>query len=139
MTSSQLIAKITSLISFRQTQRQATTASPHQQQRREIRQTNLKTLFIQIMDCPDPDMINLTLSCNTRETSASGLRIVAGTCIPIGSRLDLWVNISARPSKYFVTGEVRWVSPADGGDYDMGIELDTSVATDIDAWRAFHA
>ncbi len=135
MTTSLLMARITRFIGIRKSQLQ--TAAPSQ--RRETRQPNLKKLFVQVTDCPDPDMTGITLSCNTRETSAGGLRIVAGTCIPIGSRLDLWVNISSRPSKYFVTGEVRWVSPAAGDDYDMGIELDASAATDIEAWRALHA
>jgi len=136
MTTSLLMAKITRFIGIRKSLLQ--TAPPSSAQRRETRQPNLEKLFVQITACPDPDMTGITLSCNTRETSAGGLRIVAGTCVPIGSRLDLWVNIRSRPTKYFVTGEVRWVSPADGDDYDMGIELDASAATDIDAWREFH-
>jgi len=115
-----------------------TTATTHWQPR-EARQVNLQKLFIQITDCPDPDMVGTTISCETRETSANGLGIVASTCIPIGSLLDLWVNVSARQEKYFVSGEVRWVSDAQAGNYHMGIELASSEVTDIDAWRALHA
>jgi Tfp pilus assembly protein PilZ len=144
MTTSLLMSKIsniTSIAGFRGGARQSPTpARParSQHQRSESRHASNERLFIQVVDSSDPDLIGRTLSCYTFETSANGLRLATDTRIPITSRLDLWVNISTRPGKFFLAGEVRWVREEAGADFLVGVELQPGTATDIEAWREIH-
>jgi hypothetical protein len=107
--------------------------------RAEYRRAAVERLFIQIVDCDDADKIGTTISCHSTESSASGLRICSDESIPRGSRIDMWVNISARPGKFFLSADVRWCSQPDNGMYHVGVELIDGSATDTDAWRALHA
>ena len=59
--------------------------------------------------------------------------------------MDLWVDVSSRPGKFFLAGEVRWSRPTGNFDDDgqqewfIGVQLKSGAATDIVDWREFHA
>jgi hypothetical protein len=107
--------------------------------RTECRRAAVERLFIQIVDCVDADKIGTTVSCHSTESSASGLRISTEEQIPAGSRIDLWVNISARPGKFFLSADVRWCGQPYNGVYQLGVKLIDGAATDTAAWQALHA
>jgi len=108
-------------------------------QRSEYRRVSVERVFIQIVDCADAEKIGTTVSCHSTESSAGGLRVCSDVHIPAGSRIDLWVNISARPGKFFLSADVRWSSQPDNGLYQLGVKLTDGTATDTDAWQALHA
>lgn len=107
------------------------------EKRREFRRESVERLFVQIVTCPNPDLIGTTISCEALDTSAGGLRITGGALIPEGCQLDLWVDNSSGPGKFFLSSDVRWARVVDG-QFQAGVELHDGAATDIDAWRQMH-
>lgn len=102
-------------------------------------------LFTQVvLSADDPDLVGTTLSCTAINMSVGGIQFATGTPLPIGALLDLWVDISSRPGKFFLAGEVRWTRPgeAESNDPDLwhiGVQLKSGAATDIINWREYHA
>ena len=102
--------------------------------RKELRRDSRERLFVQIVKSSDQDLVGTTISCQVLDVSASGLRIQAATLIPPGCQLDLWVDNSAGPGKFFLSSEVRWARITDGR-CEAGVELYDGAATDIAEWR----
>ena len=110
-------------------------------------------LFTQVvLSADNPDLVGTTLSCTAINMSVGGIQFVTQEPLPIGALLDLWVDISSRPGKFFLAGEVRWTRPVDevsgeisGGRDDgkpvwhVGVQLKSGAATDILDWREYHA
>ncbi|MBT7333625.1 MAG: PilZ domain-containing protein [Gammaproteobacteria bacterium] len=101
-------------------------------------------LFLQILQCKDqPSLTGTTLACTTVDMSMSGLQLKTNQPLPLGSTLEIWIDVAMHPSKFFLTGEVRWTRPTmshdDKGDelYFIGIQLKTGTATDLLNWRDF--
>jgi Tfp pilus assembly protein PilZ len=102
-------------------------------------------LFTQVvLSADDPDLVGTTLSCTAINMSVGGIQFATNAPLPIGSLLDLWVDISSRPGKFFLAGEVRWTRPGDsdaagGAHWHIGVQLKSGAATDILDWRDYHA
>lgn len=101
-------------------------------------------LFTQVvLSADDPELVGTTLSCTAINMSVGGIQFATGAPLPIGSLLDLWVDISSRPGKFFLAGEVRWTRPGEEGDdgqvWYIGVQLKSGAATDILDWREYHA
>ncbi len=102
-------------------------------------------LFTQVvLSAEDPDLVGTTLSCTAVNMSVGGIQFATGQALPIGALLDLWVDISSRPGKFFLAAEVRWTRPgepdADGNPvWHVGVQLKSGAATDILDWRDYHA
>jgi len=102
-------------------------------------------LFTQVVLCAaDPDLVGTTLSCSAMNMSVGGVQFCTTQALPIGSLLDLWVDIASRPGKFFLAGEVRWTRPGDPetgpeGIWLVGVQLKSGAATDIMDWRDYHA
>ncbi len=102
-------------------------------------------LFVQVVLCaPEPDLIGTTVACRAVNLSIGGIQFRTDVKMPLGSLLDLWVDIRSRPGKFFLAGEVRWVRPTaeseDGAadDWIVGAQLRPGAATDIVEWQEFH-
>ncbi|MFW6094646.1 MAG: PilZ domain-containing protein [Pseudomonadota bacterium] len=102
-------------------------------------------LFTQVVLCADdPDLVGTTLACTTVNMSVGGIQFRTTTPLPVGALLDLWVDISTRPGKFFLAGEVRWSRPG-AADPDgqpvwfVGVQLKAGAATDFLDWRDYHA
>jgi len=136
MTTSLLMSKIINLTDARRRRvvRGGEVSRVRHEQRTVYRRISNERLFIQIVECPDPDLVGTTLSCRAVDASVNGLRIWTESYIPMGSHLDLWVENMSRPGKYFLTSDVRWVRRADDV-FEFGVELHEGAATDIDEWR----
>ncbi len=102
-------------------------------------------LFTQVVLAADnPDLVGLTLSCTAVNMSVGGIQFKTTEAVPVGTLLDLWVDVSSRPGKFFLAGEVRWSRPT--SEYDpngrelhfVGVQLKSGAATDIIDWRDFH-
>lgn len=102
-------------------------------------------LFTQVvLSADDPELVGTTLSCTAINMSVGGIQFVTATPLPIGALLDLWVDISSRPGKFFLAGEVRWTRPGEGEPrkptlWHVGVQLKSGAATDIIDWREYHA
>ncbi len=98
-------------------------------------------LFVQVVSCEEqPDLVGTTLSCKTLDVSAGGIRIDCHDRIPVGAKLDLWVDVHSRPGKFFLSSDVRWVEERRGilPSYQLGVKLQDGTATDIEEWRRIH-
>lgn len=102
-------------------------------------------LFTQVvLSADEPDLVGTTLSCTAINMSVGGIQFATTQPLPVGALLDLWVDISTRPGKFFLSGEVRWTRPGeptlDGQPtWLIGVQLKSGAATDILDWREYHA
>ncbi len=102
-------------------------------------------LFSQVvLSAEEPDLVGTTLSCRAVNLSVGGIQFRTTSPVPIGTLLDLWVDVASRPGKFFLAGEVRWSRPAepdeDGNQtWFIGVQLKSGAATDIVDWRDYHA
>lgn len=137
MTTSLLMSKIIDISAARRRrERQQEVIGMHSHdKRREIRHESQETLFVQIIASPDASLVGTTISCQACDVSAHGLRVQTDVPIPEDCHLDLWVDNSAGPGKYFLSSTVRWSQSVDGIHF-AGVELHDGAATDIDLWRA---
>lgn len=140
MAMSTLTAKVISLRGARdQVHRMEGSAMNEVAERRiEQRQPREDRLFAQVTSCSEADLVGATFSCHTQDVSTGGLCITTDEFIPEGAKLDLWIENSRRPGKYFLTGDVRWSVTIEGARCAMGLELQASPTTDIETWRRDH-
>jgi len=103
-------------------------------------------LFAQVvLAADDPDLVGNTLSCTAVNMSVGGIQFKTTEAVPVGTLLDLWVDVASRPGKFFLAGEVRWSRPTQESDangtelYFIGVQLKSGAATDILDWRDFHS
>ncbi len=104
--------------------------------REETRHASFDRLFVQVVECENRDLVGMTVSCDSVDISAGGLRVATSTHIPKGSQVDLWIDVNAGPGKFFLTSDVRWSTSTNSGGYQFGAELRDGAATDISEWRA---
>lgn len=71
----------------------------------------------------------------TLDISRRGLRIMGGDSLPIGSVLDLWVEIAGLKGQFHLNSEVRWSNIDDRLGYVMGVELREGLGSDIGHWE----
>lgn len=122
------------------------TAASAQDQRLHPRLESDDRLFSQVVLSSDqPDIVGTTLSCTAVNLSVGGIQFRTNAPVPAGSLLDLWVDVSSRPGKFFLAGEVRWSRPTGNRDlkgeqeWFIGVQLKSGAATDIVDWRDYHA
>ncbi|HEX7036948.1 MAG TPA: PilZ domain-containing protein [Pseudomonadales bacterium] len=102
-------------------------------------------LFTQVvLSADEPELVGTTLSCTAINMSVGGIQFATTQPLPVGALLDLWVDISTRPGKFFLSGEVRWTRPGEPGldgspVWLVGVQLKSGAATDILDWREYHA
>lgn len=134
--SSLLMSKVVDISAARRrrVERDLETDTSSQEKRRELRRSSNERLFVQIVGSQDEELVGTTISCRALDVSASGLRIQAAMLIPAGCQLDLWVDNSEGPGKFFLSSEVRWARIFEGG-CEAGVELYDGAATDIAEWR----
>ncbi len=109
-------------------------------QRLHLRRQREDRLFVQVVLASDEvDLVGTTLSCSAVNMSVGGIQFEATAPLPVGSLLDLWIDIRSRPGKFFLAGEVRWVTSTTDGVWRIGVELKDGAATDIIEWIDYHA
>ncbi len=65
-------------------------------------------LFVQIVESAgQPDLVGTTVSAMAVDMSASGICFTSHQPFPVGTIVDLWVDVHAHPGKFFLAGEVR--------------------------------
>jgi len=114
-------------------------SSATQEQREETREMAGEQLFVQITQAGDQNLVGKTISCRAVDASAHGIKFVTTEFIPVGCLLDLWVDDSTRPGKFFLSGDARWTQKVGSASTMVGVRLQEGLATDIDDWRESHA
>ncbi len=91
-----------------------------------------------VFSSENPGLLGKTMSAETLDVSASGMRILMERAIKIDSVLDVWVTLHDQNKKYFLTGNVRWCRPTETGEnFHVGLVLRerTDTVTDLASWR----
>lgn len=121
-------------------------AGSHSDKRLHARVDSSDRLFTQVvLSAEDPELVGSTLSCRAVNMSVGGIQFQTTTQVPVGALLDLWIDVSSRPGKFFLAGEVRWSRPTADVDetgtplWFVGVQLKSGAATDIVDWRDYHA
>lgn len=118
--------------------RRALAGNRRGERRARLRRRAEERMFVQVVACASsPELVGTTLSCSVADLSADGVRFTASRSIPRGALLDLWVDVPARPGKFFLAGEVRWSRPV-GNATEAGVRLRQGAATDYSEWRQLH-
>ena len=74
--------------------------------------------------------------CSTKDVSATGMRLQLNQSVPDGCLLELWVEISNHPTKFYLCGEVRWCRElGEEKRHLIGIELKDGETEDLKQWR----
>ena len=71
----------------------------------------------------------------TLDISRRGLRIMSNSSLPIGSVVDLWIEIAGLKGKFYLNSEVRWSKLDHRLGYIMGVELREGLGSDIGHWE----
>ncbi len=105
--------------------------------RQHVRQQRDERVVVQIVssthDTLPPGMV---VRCSTKDVSPEGIKIHLDQRVPEGFLLELWVEISNHPSKFFLAGEVKWCQEIDDSDrYLVGVELDEGATEDFKLWQ----
>lgn len=99
------------------------------------RKSRDERLLIQIVSADAaPELAGATLPSRTCDVSVAGLGLWLDRGLAPGVRLELWVNVSGMPGKFFLCGEVRW-SRAVVPDYLHGIQLVPVPGDDLARWQ----
>ncbi len=131
---SKIFSLVTTMSGCRENSIRSRTHDEHEQ-RKEFRRDSNERLFLQVVQSEDQEMVGTTISCKALNVSPSGLMVACDQRIPQGCFIDLWVDDSARPGKFFLSSEVRWETENQPGEYRIGVELLNGAATDIEEWR----
>jgi hypothetical protein len=100
-------------------------------------------LFAQVVLAPEqPTLLGHTLACRAVNFSIGGVQFTAAAPLPAGTLLDLWIDASSTPGKFFLSGEVRWTragGPNGLGEdiWYVGVQLRPGPATDYHHWREY--
>ncbi|MCF7981614.1 MAG: PilZ domain-containing protein [Pseudomonadales bacterium] len=104
--------------------------------RGDLRGVREERLFVKVLACEaNPEIKDMTLSSATLDVSAGGIRLVLSNMVPMGTLLELWVEIKGCPGKFLLPGRVRWCRP-NGEDFICGVELiDNGQESDLGDWQ----
>jgi len=105
--------------------------------RRESRFICRERLFVQVVLCPEqPTLVGRTEAGRVVDVSAAGIHFYCELALPVETLVDIWVDVSSRPGKFFLSGKVRWSDASTTASHGIGVQLEEGPATDISAWRA---
>ena len=65
-----------------------------------------------------------------------GIQIEVDRQVPEGFLLELWIEVSDHPTKFYLAGEVKWCQELDDGKgYLVGVELKKGETEDLSMWQ----
>ena len=106
------------------------------ERRTSLRGAREERLFIKVVSSPSGSPLDgVAIGCLTVDVSATGLRILIGQEIEIGSELELWVDVRGISGKFLLKGIVRWLR-AENDNYQCGVELnDHEETAELADWQ----
>lgn len=111
--------------------------SKNEDRRQHSRQTRDERVVVQIVSSTrDTLPPGTVVRCSTKDVSANGLRIQLDQSVQEGFLLELWVEVSNHPTKFYLAGEVKWCQELDEGKrYLVGVELKETDTEDFKQWQ----
>jgi hypothetical protein len=111
--------------------------SNNQDRRQHTRQPRDERVVVQIVSSTrDTLPPGTVVRCSTKDVSPTGIRIQLDQQVPEGFHLELWVEVSNHPTKFYLSGEVKWSRELDqAGRYLVGIELKDADTEDFKQWQ----
>jgi Tfp pilus assembly protein PilZ len=111
--------------------------SNKKERRQHSRQARDERVVVQIVSSTrDTLPPGTVVRCSTKDVSAQGLRIQLDQPVQEGFQVELWVEISSHPSKFYLAGEVKWCREVDEGKrYLVGVELSEGKTEDLELWQ----
>lgn len=105
--------------------------------RQHARQARDERVVVQIVSSTrDTLPPGTVVRCSTKDVSPQGLRILLDQKVPEGFQLELWVEISNHPSKFYLAGEVKWCREVEESErYLVGVELTEGKTEDLNLWQ----
>ena len=105
--------------------------------RQHTRQPRDERVVVQIVSSTrDTLPPGTVVRCSTKDVSAQGLRIQLDQHLPEGFELELWVEVSNHPTKFYLAGEVKWCEVLDEAKrYLVGVELKEGETEDFKLWQ----
>lgn len=105
-------------------------------QRNHKRHTRKEDAYIELtVDGEQGDYIQKVITCETVDLSATGLKIYMSEPVTHGLITDILIEISGEDGRFFLTAEVKWISPSgDDGWYFAGFEIYDAENTDYQRW-----
>jgi len=109
-------------------------------QRSEYRLQEAVTVFVETFSSPageDRPVNNIVVS-KTIDLSANGVQVVMDKPVPIGSLLQLCVEISDSDERFHLAGEVMWLTETDEStSYLVGFKVLESDQTHVREWKEY--
>ncbi len=106
------------------------------EKRKETRHTREEIIFIEVLAASsESDKDNLILECTTKDISADGLKIHAKYPFIIDTILELLISFESGGYKFLLTGQVKWSTCLDEGEYLAGFEVIEAEHSDFAVWR----
>ena len=111
--------------------------SKNQDRRQHSRQSRDERVVVQIVSSTrDTLPPGTVVRCSTKDVSANGLRIQLDQSVQEGFLLELWIEVSNHPTKFYLAGEVKWCQELDEGKrYLVGVELKEADTDDFKQWQ----
>lgn len=112
--------------------------STNKDRRQSNRQPRDERVVVQIVSSTrDTLPPGTVVRCSTKDVSPEGLRIQLDQQVPEGFELELWVEISNHPSKFYLAGEVKWCQELEEGKrYLVGVALSQGKTEDLELWQS---
>lgn len=105
-------------------------------QRGHQRHTRKEDAYLELtLDGSQGDYIQKVIACETVDLSAQGLKIYMSEPVDQGLITDVLVEISGEEGRFFLTAEVKWITPSgDDGWYFAGFQIFEAENTDYESW-----
>lgn len=104
-------------------------------QRSQKRHTRKADAYLELTLDGEQGYIQKVIACETVDLSPKGLKIYMSEAVEQGLISDVLVEISGEDGRFFLTAEVKWISPCgDDGWYFAGFEIFEADNTDYESW-----
>ncbi|RLT99309.1 PilZ domain-containing protein [Ketobacter sp.] len=106
-----------------------------EEQRRQKRHNGKEDAYLELTLDGEQGYIQKVIACETVDLSPRGLKIYMSEAVERGLITDVLVEISGEAERFFLTAEVKWISPCgDDGWYFAGFEVFEADNTDYESW-----
>lgn len=104
-------------------------------QRSQKRHTRKEDAYLELTLDGEQGYIQKVIACETVDLSPKGLKIYMSEAVEQGLITDVLVEITGEEGRFFLTAEVKWISPCgDDGWYFAGFEIFEAENTDYENW-----
>lgn len=91
-------------------------------------------IFAHVHSCDEmPELVGVSIPCNTTDFSLHGLQCNSDVLLPKGSLINNTVGIGHPFAMYLLLGEIRWVHESEE-EMSMGVSLMENEASDFERW-----